>query len=92
MTDQNNQHPFAMTKEQEQYFLEKHLGGGQTLPRPPGSRIVHRREVLPVSIRRLSEIADELKRKHGRNVMMKQEGHELVFFSENDREETPTND
>ena len=86
MTDQNNQHPFAMTKEQERYFTQKHLGGGQSLPRPPGSRIVHRREVLPVPIRRLSEIADELRREHGRNVLFTQEGHELVFFSENDQD------
>ncbi len=80
MTDQNKQHPFAMSEKDER---QKHLGGGQALPRPAGSRIVHRREVLPLPIRRLSEIADELKREHGRNVVMKQEGNELVFFSEN---------
>lgn len=37
MTDPNNQHPFAMTEEDERYFLQKHLGGGQALPRPAGS-------------------------------------------------------
>ena len=80
MTDQNNRHPFAMSKEDERYFVQKHLGGGQSLAGPSGSRIVHRRELLPVSVRELAKIADELKRDNGKNVLMKQEGHELVFF------------
>jgi len=61
-------------------------------PPPAGSRIVHRREVLPVPIRRLLEIAAELKREQGRDVTMKQEGHELVFFSEIDKDERERNE